>query len=93
MEKISHIGSLWTITDFRLTNGSQIRLKVGLQTECNIANTHTFYKTYVFKKCYKCRNWIYQFESKNQIDERILNLISKQQLYTAFLIIGKKLIP
>lgn len=84
MENISHIGSLWTMTDFKLEDGSQIRLKVGLKTICTSANFHTFYVIHVFKKGFKCRNWIYQFEAENHLDKRILNEISEEQLYHAY---------
>lgn len=84
VEKISHIGNLWTITDFKLEDKSQIRLKVRLVTECSVANTWTYYKTYVYKKGYKCRNWVFNFESDNMVDSRILQLISKEQLYIAY---------
>lgn len=93
MEKISHIGSLWTMTDFKLKDGSQIRLKVGLRSSCTVANTHTFYTVHVYIKGYKCRNWVYEFESDNCVDKRILEKVTEQQLYDAYYNHWQKLNP
>ena len=84
MENISHIGSLWTITDFRLDDGSLIRLKVGFELVITICNQRTFYKTHVYTKGYKCKNWVYNYETDNSIDNRILDKISEEQLYQAY---------
>lgn len=92
-KNISHIGSLWTMTDFKLKDGSQIRLKVSVKLVCTVANTSTFYITHVFTKGNKCRNWIYQFESKKPLDERILEIITEQQLYKAYYNHWQKLNP
>jgi hypothetical protein len=90
---ISHIGNLWTITDFRLEDKSQIRLKVKFETVCTVANTWTYYKTFVYKKGYKCMNWVFEFEMENAVDIRILKLISEEQLYNAYYNHWQKLNP
>ena len=93
MEKISHNGSLSTKTDFRLESGMKIRIEVWFTTECTAANQATYYNFNVSTKGKGCRNWIFQFKSKNSLDERILELISEEQLYTAYFNHWSKLNP
>jgi len=93
MTNISHIGNLWTITDFKLEDKSQIRLKVKFETVCTVTNTWTYYKTHVYKKGYKCKIWEYNFEMENGLDSRVLQLISEEQLYTAYYNHWQKLNP
>jgi len=84
MENISHNGSLSTKTDFRLKRGGQIRIEVWLTTECTSTNSATYYNCNVSAKGKGCRNWIFKFKSKYAKDERILELITEEQLYTAY---------
>ena len=93
MEKISHNGSLSTKTDFRLESGMQIRIEVWFTTECTVANQATYYNCNVSTKGKGCRNWIFKFRGENSINERILQLITKEQLYTAYFNHWNKLNP
>lgn len=93
MEKISHNGSFSTKTDFRLKDGSQVRLEVWFQTECTYANRLTVYACNVSTKGKGCRKWIFQFQSDNSKDRRILQFVSEEQLYTAYYNHWSKLNP
>ena len=84
MEKISHNGSLSTSTDFKLKDGSQIRIEVWFTISCSASNRNTFYKFNVFTKKKYGRKWYFKFASKTPKDDRIFKIISEQQLYTAF---------
>ena len=84
MEKVTHKGSLATITDFKQYLGGYIRIEVWFTTEATSANMGTYYNCNVYTKGKGCRNWIFQFKSTRALDERILDLISKEELYTAY---------
>lgn len=84
MEKISHKGSFSTITDFTLENGNHVRIVVWFKTEYTSANQGTYYVFNLYTKGKGCRNWIIKFNSKYAKDERSLEYISEEQLYTSF---------
>ncbi len=84
MEKISHVGSLSTKTDFKLETGNYVRIEVWFTTECTSANQGTYYNCNVSTKGKGCRNWHFEFRSNHAKDKRILELISEEQLYTAY---------
>ena len=71
-----------TKTDFRLNTGEQIRVEVWLTTECTSANRATYYNCNISTKGKGCRNWVFKFRSNYAKDERILDLITQEQLYT-----------
>ena len=80
---VSHTGSLYTATDYRLSDGSMVRLNVTLEKLHTVSNFHTYYKIYVYTKGRRCSKWIYQFTSERTLDERITAMITNQQLYEA----------
>jgi len=85
MGKVSKIGNVWTITDFKLSDSSQIRLKVGLVTNCTISDSSTYFLIHVYTKKYKCRSWEYQGPYKD-IESLLItynNDLVRQQVYTA----------
>jgi len=82
MEKVSHNGTLSTKTDFRLESGIQVRVEVWFTNE--YVNESTYYNFNVSTKGKGCRNWIFKFRSRYVKDERIFELITEEQLYTAY---------
>ncbi len=83
-KEISHIGSLWTISDFRQSDGSIVRIKVRLSSTCTIANQITSYEYSLYVKGYRCRNFVLKYSSDRPLDERIVDYLSEQELYEAF---------
>jgi hypothetical protein len=84
MESVSHNGSFSTKTDFRLVDGSQVRLEVWLQTELTSANVATYCVCNLSTKGKGCVNWNFQFKSARSLDDRILKVLTHQQLYSAY---------
>tara|TARA_B110000503_G_C6846467_1_gene288972 strand:- start:225 stop:593 length:369 start_codon:yes stop_codon:yes gene_type:complete len=83
MEKVSHQGNLATKTDFRVETGGLVRIEVWLTTICTVSNQATYYNCNVSTKGRGCRNWVFEFRSEGK-DGRILELITEEQLYTAY---------
>ncbi len=93
MKSILHKGNLSTSTDFRLEDGSLVRIEVWYTTECTVSNQHTYYNCNVSTKGKGCRNWVFKFKSENSKDKKILDLISEEQLYEAYFNHWSKLNP
>lgn len=81
--RISHKGSLTTITEFVLPN-KQGKVKLEVLFESDWVQSGCYYTFRLYTKGYKCKNWVNQFKSENPLDPRVFEYVSNQQLYTAF---------
>jgi len=93
MEKITHNGGFSTITDFRLENGTQVRIEVWFSTQYTVSNKSTSYNFNLSTKNKGYKKWTFQFRSENSLDKRAFEYITEQQLYKAYFNHWKKINP